>query len=51
MPPYSHLHTEDHKERDQPHRVDVKVKFVNVRNAVRMVSDTNKALSTYCSWF
>ena len=28
MPLYSHLHTEDNKERYQPHGVDVKVKFL-----------------------
>lgn len=51
MPLYSHLHTEDNKERYQPHGVDVKVKFVNVCNALRMVSNTEKALGKYGLWF
>lgn len=50
MPPYSYLPIEDNKECYQPHRTDVKIRFVNASNALRMESNTDKALNiAYCS--
>lgn len=46
---YSYLHIKNNKECYQPYKVEVKVKFVNAYNALRMVLNTEKALNKYCS--
>lgn len=46
---YSYLHIKNNKECYQPYKVEVKVKFVNAYNALRMGLNTEKALNKYCS--